>query len=599
MRDFWRTKKRISTKEVSLWKTFFRTMKFAARAKGLFVITSVLVFILVALNLTIPYIFSLFFNYAQDYLKFGLNGIDQRFILLGIAYFATSICQTFIVSIEGYLGYKWWLATQTSVFLSTYSHMNTLSLSFFENNPTGKIRERIWNGSQAITNILDDVFYSILTQALFIIISINIIFFIQPYIAFFLMILIPIYFMVIYRFNKIQKPIRVESRTLWEGLSAQITEAIYNIKTIKSSAKEDYHYASVSKSTESAVNVELKWAKINAIAGTCYGLLIDFGKVSILIYGFYLVITGDIQIGTLILIWTYTSQSLEPMSTTVRNIVNVQKSLVDTQLLFDYLDEKPQILDASDAINKKLKHPDIFFNKVSFGYKEEETINNLTLKISGGSTLAIVGKSGSGKSTLVKLLLRLYEIDSGILTIDGLNIQKFHQKSLRDNISIVMQDSVIFNDTAINNVRYAKQSATKRDIEKAATLAGANKFIDNLPQKYDTILGEKGVKLSGGEQQRINIARAFLKDAPILILDEATSSLDSEIELEIQKSMWELAKNRTTIIIAHRLSTVMKADLIVVMDKGKIVEQGTHKDLVEHKGIYSKLFEIQSGGYLK
>jgi ABC-type multidrug transport system fused ATPase/permease subunit len=287
------------------------------------------------------------------------------------------------------------------------------------------------------------------------------------------------------------------------------------------------------------------------------------------------------------------------MSSTVRNVVNVQKSLVDTQLMFDYLDEKPQILDAENAVNIKPTHPDITLDKVNFSYKKEETINNLTLHIPGGSTLAIVGKSGSGKSTLVKLLLRLYEINSGEIKIDGKNIQKIHQRSLRENISTVMQDSIVFNDTAHNNILYGKHTATKRDVDKAATLAGANKFIESLPNKYNTILGEKGVKLSGGEQQRINIARAFLKNAPILILDEATSSLDSEIEQQIQDSMWDLAKNRTTIIIAHRLSTVMKADLIVVMDKGKIVEQGTHKDLVEHKGIYSKLFEIQSGGYLK
>jgi len=585
--------------EVSLWKTFFRTIKFAAQAKGLFAATLLLVFVMVSLNLTIPYIFSLFFNYAQDYLKQGLSGIDQRFIVLGLVYFVSSVFQTFIVSIEGYIGYKWWLTTQTRVFLDTYSHMNTLSLSFFENNPTGKIRERVWNGSQAITNILDDVFYSILPQTLFIIVSITIIFFIKANIAIFLLILIPIYFFVIYRFNIIQKPIRVESRLLWEKLSSIITESIYNIKTIKSNAKEDYHFSSVSKSADSAVATEVKYARIYAIAGTCYGLIIDFGRVSILIYGFYLVITGNIQIGTLILIWSYVSQSLEPMSTTVKYVVNVQKGLVDTQLMFNYLDEKPEILDSPDAVNKKLTHPDITFKKVNFSYKKEETIKDLTLNIPGGSTLAIVGKSGSGKSTLVKLLLRLYEINSGELLIDNLSIQKFHQKSLRDNISIVMQDSVVFNDTAINNIKYAKQNASKKEIERATALAGADRFIKALPLKYNTILGEKGVKLSGGEQQRINIARAFLKNAPILILDEATSSLDSEIEQEIQKSMWDLAKDRTTIIIAHRLSTVMKADLIVVMDKGKIVEQGTHKDLVGHKGIYAKLFEIQSGGYLK
>lgn len=583
---------------VSLSKTLLRTIGFSARNKKLFALTITLTLLITAFNLITPYIFSLFFNYAQKNLASNA-GINSQFLLLGGAYFGVAILNTITTSADNYIGYKWWLKTQQVVFLASYGHINSLSLNFFEENPTGKIRERIWNGAQAITNVLDEVFTSILPQILFIISSVIILFFVQPIFALMLVVLAPIYFTVIYFFNRKLKPIRAETRLKWEALSTQITESIYNTRTVKTNAKEGYHYKIIGKSAQEAFNEEMKWSKINVMSKLSYGTIIDITRVTVLIYGFYLVITGNILIGTLILIWQYVNRSLDPIAGMVKDVAAVQKNLVDTQLTFSYLDTQAEIVDSNDAVTRNFKHPKITFSKVNFSYKEEKTVKDLSLEIPGGSTLAIVGKSGSGKSTLIKLLLRLYDINSGKILIDRAEINNLRQKSLRDNISVVMQDSVIFNDTAANNIRYTKLNASKTEIIKAAKLAGADKFIDALPDGYNTILGEKGVKLSGGEQQRINIARAFLKNAPILILDEATSSLDSEIEQAIQKSMWELAKDRTTIIIAHRLSTVMKADLIVVMDKGKIVEQGTHADLVQHKGIYSKLFEIQSGGYLK
>ena len=264
------------------------------------------------------------------------------------------------------------------------------------------------------------------------------------------------------------------------------------------------------------------------------------------------------------------------------------------------MDTKPEILDKEEAGDLQVTQGVVTFDKVTFSYENgTNVIKKFSLDIAKDKTVAFVGKSGVGKSTLVKLLLRFYEPKSGHILIDNQDIADITQTSLRKNVGVVMQDASLFNDTAFNNIAYGTDRPDKDEVLKAAKMANADEFIKKLPKGYDTVIGERGVKLSGGEQQRINIARTILKNPPILILDEATSSLDSESEKLIQDALWKLIKGRTTIIIAHRLSTVMRADLIVVLDKGKISEMDTHRQLIQNEGIYSKLFKIQSGGYLK
>jgi ABC-type multidrug transport system fused ATPase/permease subunit len=279
----------------------------------------------------------------------------------------------------------------------------------------------------------------------------------------------------------------------------------------------------------------------------------------------------------------------------------MQKNLRSVKRTFEILDTLPEITDAAKARNLNVSKGEITIKNLSFGYDGAENIilNKLSLTIPNNKSVAFVGKSGVGKSTIIKLLLRFYDPNKGDISIDGQNIKSITQKSLRESIGVVMQDSSLFNDTALNNISYGNKRVKKEGVIRAAKMANAHEFIMKLPQGYDTIVGERGVKLSGGEQQRINIARAILKNPPILILDEATSSLDSESEKLIQDALCRLIRGRTTIIIAHRLSTVMRADLIVVLDKGKISEMDTHNELLKKKGIYSKLFNIQSGGYLK
>jgi ABC-type multidrug transport system fused ATPase/permease subunit len=296
------------------------------------------------------------------------------------------------------------------------------------------------------------------------------------------------------------------------------------------------------------------------------------------------------------------NKAYEPMAWIMRMYDETLRQMRSVKRLFETLDTKPSVIDIDDAKALRPTKGEISLANVFFQYPDNRSrmvIRGVSLNIPSMSTVAIVGKSGSGKTTLAKLLVRFYDPTNGSISIDGQDIKSATQISLRENIGYVLQDSSLFNDTALNNIRFSRPNAKLSDVVRAAKLANADDFISKLPKGYKTIVGERGVKLSGGEQQRINIARAILKNPPILILDEATSSLDSESELLIQRALDNLLQNKTTIIIAHRLSTVMKSDLIVVMDKGKIVETGTHSDLVDNKnGIYKRLYDIQSGGYL-
>jgi subfamily B ATP-binding cassette protein MsbA len=409
---------------------------------------------------------------------------------------------------------------------------------------------------------------------------------------------IPAFILISLKFSKKLISIQDSVRDSIEKLSGMMTESIINIKTIKSYATEDRHYNKFTKQLKDTVAKDIKYFVSRINMNFFRITTMDLAQLSILGIGIYWTLNGKISLGTFTLAWQYTNRSMQPLWHLTRRIDDIQRKMRSVKRVFELVDTKPEIEDAPNAKNLKITKGKISFENVSFSYKDKEVVKNLSLEVPAGKVLAIVGKSGSGKTTLVKLLSRFYDIKSGKISIDGQDIVNVTQRSLRKNIGVVLQDSILFNDTAANNISYGRPTAKQAEIVSAAKKANADVFIRNLPDKYQTVVGERGVKLSGGEQQRINIARAILKNPPILILDEATSSLDSESEQLIQDALWKLIEGRTTIIIAHRLSTIMRADLIVVMDKGKIIETGTHEDLVEGDGLYSRLFEIQSGGYI-
>lgn len=306
-----------------------------------------------------------------------------------------------------------------------------------------------------------------------------------------------------------------------------------------------------------------------------------------------------LSLGDFVLVITYMTMLIGMLWEFQHHFRRMNESLTDLSDFFYYYGESNEIVDVENAQQLVVTKGEVVFDNVGFGYNGDRAVlENISFTIPAGSSVAFVGPSGVGKSTIMKLLYRFYDLSSGRILIDGQDIHGVTQESLRAALGIVPQETALFNDTVRYNIAYGSLSASEEDIRRAAELAHAHELVEKLPNGYDTLVGERGVKLSGGEKQRISIARAFLRDAPILILDEATASLDSASEAEIQEALKELMKGRTTLIIAHRLSTIMNADMIVVLKEGGIEQIGTHEQLMQHGGLYQRLWELQAGGYI-
>ena len=325
-------------------------------------------------------------------------------------------------------------------------------------------------------------------------------------------------------------------------------------------------------------------------------MIILLGFNGILLYGGMEVINGNLAVGTYSVLVFLTQRLLWPLTRLGQTLDLYQRAMASINRVMDLLDTPINIRSGNLSLPTSNIKGEIKLNNITFAYNDRQpVIENLSLNIPAAHTVAIVGSTGSGKSTLVKLLLRFYELHSGTITLDGIDIREVDLTDLRQSIGLVSQDVFLFHGTVKENIAYGNNTATEEQIIEAARIAEAHEFISNLPQGYDTIVGERGQKLSGGQRQRIAIARAVLKNPPILILDEATSAVDNETEAAIAKSLEKITRNRTTIAIAHRLSTIRHADCIYVLEYGKIVERGTHEELLAKEGVYNNLWRVQTG----
>jgi ATP-binding cassette, subfamily B, bacterial MsbA len=349
----------------------------------------------------------------------------------------------------------------------------------------------------------------------------------------------------------------------------------------------------IDKETAYHRRVNLSISRKNELASPLSEFLGVLVVAVILFYGGQLVMTGELKPSVFMLFLTLYASMIQPAKNFANGLTSLQKGAVAAERIFKVVDLVPAIQDAPNAVTLKEFKSDIEFRNVNFAYDRDNVLENINLKINKGQTIALVGPSGGGKSTLADLIPRFYDPISGEVLVDGVSLKNISLESLRSHMGIVTQESILFNDTIFNNIAFGIENVGRQDVENAARIANAHDFIIQTDNGYDTLIGERGSKLSGGQRQRISIARAVLKNPPILILDEATSALDSESERLVQDALANLMKNRTSIVIAHRLSTVQHADEIIVIQNGQIVERGVHDQLLVDNGLYKKLSQIQ------
>jgi len=479
-----------------------------------------------------------------------------------------------------------------------FSHLHRLSLSFHLDRKTGALSRDVERGTSSITYFLRIIVFSII-PVVFEIAAVLFILWRQFDLWFVFVTLGIIVFYVTFTFlvTRWRTHFRIEMNAAESTASTRSLDSLLNYETVKvfgNEAVEQQRYGDALKGwVASSIKTNISLSFLNA----GQGLIIAAGMTVLMIMAANGVVDGELTLGDFAMVNAFLIQLYIPLSFLGSIYRDLNHSLIDMKKMFDLIDIKPDVTESKEAIALDLRAGEIEFDNVSFGYIDDQPIlKNVSFKIPGAQMVAVVGPSGAGKSTISRLLLRFYDPHAGQVKIDGSNIREVTLASLRDVMGVVPQDTVLFNDTIGYNIGYGNLNASQNDIEEAAKIAQIDDFIRQHPQGYDILVGERGLKLSGGEKQRVAIARTALKKARVLIFDEATSSLDSRSEKVIQQALDRVSKGCTTLVIAHRLSTVVKADQIIVLDQGCIAEQGTHAELLENAGLYKQMWDLQQKG---
>jgi len=474
-----------------------------------------------------------------------------------------------------------------------YEQIQKQSLTFFAKHHTGELMSRITNDVNSIQHAVAEAVTSLLKDSFTLLSLVFVIFYRDWQLAIIAMFVFPLTIYPIAKFGEKMRKNATKTQVTMAGLTTLLQETISGTRIVKAFCMEAYENMRFSRENEKLMRLALRSVSINAVSSPFMEFLGGIGIAAIIFYGGYQVIHGSSTPGTFFSFLTALIMLYEPVKrlTNVNN--TIQKGIAGAERVYRVLDLVPDIMDREDAVELPRISDKIEILDVSFAYNDTPVLRNISLTIRAGEVVAFVGMSGGGKTTLVNLIPRFYDVIAGRILIDGHDIRDVSLLSLRQQIGIVTQQTILFNDTVKNNISYGSRNCSDQEIIEAARAANAHDFIMNLPEGYDTVIGEQGTKLSGGERQRVSIARALLKNAPILILDEATSSLDTEAEMEVQEALERLMKGRTTLVIAHRLSTIRNADRIVVLVKGEILEEGPHDALLAKQGEYYKLHQLQ------
>ncbi len=481
--------------------------------------------------------------------------------------------------------------------IDLYRKLQYMSYAFLKSRKTGELISRILNDVGVIQKANVSLIRNMVRQVFTLIALIAVLLKRDWQLALISITVMPAMGFIIYYVGKSMKKISKRQQKKMATISSVLIEGFTGAKVIKTFNAEEKEINRFTKEMKKLLRLNMKGVVIKELNAPLVEFLGSIAAAIIVYIGGKRVVDGVLTTGDFFSFMTALMLMYEPITKLSKVNTDLNAAVAAAERIYQFLDMETDIKDAPDAVEKKTFERDIVYDNVWFKYpdapEDQWTLKGVSFRIEKGETVAIVGSSGAGKTTLVDLLPRLYEVNKGAIYIDGIDIRKITLKSLRELISVVSQDVVLFNDTIFNNILYGKPTATEEEVIEAAKLAHAHDFIVKLPEGYDTLVGDKGVRLSGGERQRISLARAFLKNAPILILDEATSALDAESETLVKDALYKLMQGKTVILIAHRLATVVEADRILVLKDGRIVEEGRHHELIQKDGYYKKLCELQ------
>ncbi len=478
-----------------------------------------------------------------------------------------------------------------------YAHIQTLSMPYFIRTPTGILISRITNDVNLVQLSVTESVTEFIRQSLTLLGLMAAVFWRDWRLALIAMIVFPLVIYPINKFGQRLKRYSIKSMKVMGNVMSILDEAISGIRIVKAYNMEDYETRRFSAENRNYYTNWMKRIRVRAISGPLMELIGGLATALLLWYGGLRVIRGVMTSGEFLSFITGLSMLYSPIRKLNKVNIEIQEGIAAASRIFDLLDTRPEIMEKAGAKALPRVEGDFEFKDVWFSYTNDDryALEGITFRADNGRQIALVGESGSGKSTMANLLPRFFDVSSGQILVGGTNIREVTLASLRDNIAMVTQEMILFNDTIRANIAYGTQSSSLDEIIEAAKAANAHDFIMSQKNGYDTVVGESGIRLSGGQRQRLCIARAIIKNAPILILDEATSALDTESEREVQAALDILMKGRTTLVIAHRLSTIVGADEIIVLSRGRIVEKGTHDGLLKNNGHYARLYALQFG----
>ena len=585
--------------------TFFRFLGYAKPYRLLILATIGIGVVGMALNMAFPMLTSMVIDRVipdgegVSAPELDATAVARRLSLLNwilVAAVVVAIGRAVATFFRGYLSARIGNGVIFDVRQALWGHLQRLSLSYYDRQQTGNILSRLINDINTAQQMTNGGVIQIALDAATALLILGLLVYIEPLLAAVTMIVMPFYFIA---YHRLRPQIRQASRDVqaqMAKISGNAQERLAGIAIVQSFAAEGHERRQFHAENSDHFSKVMTRVRYSHFLSGLSALIISGGTVIVLYLGGFLALKGALSAGNVVAFILYVGMMYGPLERLAEINTTIQTSLAAVERVFAVFDIVPEVRSRPDAIAELEGPGELTFDHIDFEYiPRRPVLRGIDLKISAGEKVALVGPSGAGKSTFAGLIPRLYDVSEGAIRIDGIDVRDIHLKTLRRNIGIVLQDPFLFNGTVRENLRYGRKQATNEQVIDAAIAANAHSFIEELPEGYETVVGERGVTLSGGQKQRLSLARTILKDPKILILDEATSSLDSESENLIQDAMSRLLAGRTALIIAHRLSTIVGVDRILVVNQGQIVEQGGHVDLLSRGGLYAKLLQQQFG----